>query len=69
MLDKVAGVLKKKRKNQRDTLLRVALVFLYFFYDSSSLIVPFTVTSSLSIVCFLPLSFPTPSQERVCFTF
>lgn len=32
MLDKVAGILKKKKKNQRDILLRVVLIrFLLFF--------------------------------------
>lgn len=50
MLDKVAGILKKKRKNQRDTLLRVALVrFPLFFYGSPSLAASFTATSSLPI--------------------
>lgn len=37
--------------------------FSSIFYDSSSLIVPFTVTSS--IVCFLLLAFSTPSQGCV----
>lgn len=42
MLDKVAGVLKKKRKNQKGTPLRVAHVYAFLF-------------SQLSIILFAPL--------------
>ena len=58
MLDKVAGILKKKKKNQRDILLRVVLVRFLLLFKILLFWLSFTITSLLSIVCFLPVSKP-----------
>lgn len=68
MLDKVAGVLKKKRKNQRDILLRVAFVRFPLFFT----VLPLWNRCLfrcyfLSIVCFLSVPFPTPAQTMFHF--
>lgn len=56
VLDKMAEVLKKKRKNRRDTVLRVALVRFPLLFT----VLPLwsTVTSSLSIVSLFCYHFP-----------
>lgn len=63
VLDKVAGVLKKKRKNQRDTVKGRAR-FPLFFTVLFLLAVSFTIVSSLPTV-FLFYRFPRPSQDCV----
>jgi len=60
VLDKVAGILKKKKKNQRDILLRVVLVRFLLLFKVLLFWLSFTITSLLSIVCFLPVSIPKP---------
>lgn len=68
MLDKVAGVLKKKRKNQRNTLLRVALVRFPLFFT----VLPLWLCPSLLLLrSRLSVSFSSVSHAftGLCFTF
>lgn len=67
MLDKVAGILKKKRKNQRDTTVKGDPRFPLFFK-----LLPFfhclLLRYFLLIVCFLPL-YRFPRLCRAVFHF
>lgn len=68
MLDKVAGILKKKKKNQRDILLRVVLVrFLLLFKILLFLVVLHNYF--LAVDCLFPSCIDSEALHRAIFHF